>query len=103
MIKALPDSYLPDEADLELYKHMNAMIRDSQSVDRAVAPPKKQFNSIIASLSSSVDGSAQNWSARGHNTTNISVGDTMVNVTDFANSITGNNVQRVYQNITLNT
>ena len=45
MIKALPDSYLPDEADLMLYKHMNT-IRESQSVDRAAEPSTKQFDSI---------------------------------------------------------
>ena len=51
MIKALPESFLPDEADIMLYQHMNTL-RDTKSHDRAEKSSKK-FDSIN-SLSGSI-------------------------------------------------
>ena len=55
MIKALPESFLPDEGDYNLYKHMES-IRESQSAGRAAAESNgtKPFDSI-ASLDNSSD------------------------------------------------
>ena len=79
-------------------------IRETQSVDHAAKPTEpslKTLDSIPSLNNSSVQGGSV--SARGHNTTHTSGNDTMVNVTDFAGAITDGNVQRVYQNMILNT